>query len=225
MAKQKRTAQSETRPKFDQGLIEEVLEFAGGALYALTTESKNGRNIMTYSTMSYDWHILYDARYNDTATQWEKTVAMWKRMQEQNGLSTRRPKLTQKVWDKLEAQWKKDQANARRRAAAYEKKMKPIWEKEKAEAEKRAKEEAEKWRKDREDRAKEIEKLEQEEAKKLADAEKKKARKTKTKSKPKSKPKTTKSKATIRTKSAGKRTKWRDMKAKMEESATLDQFM
>lgn len=225
MSKTKRTAQTETRPRFDQALIEEVLEFAGGALYALTVELKNGRNIMTYSTISWDWHILYDARYNDTETHWRKTVDMWERSQKSAGLSTRRPKVTQKLWDKLDAQWKKEQAASKRRAAAYEKKMRPIWEKEKAEAEKRAKEEADAWRKEREDRAKELERLEQEEAKKSADAQKKKTRKTKAKSKPKSNPKTTKPRATTRTKSEGKRTKWRDMKAKMEESGTLDQFM
>ena len=219
MSKIQRTAQTQTRPRFDQGFIEEVLEFAGGALFALTTELKNGRNILTYSTISWDWHTLYDARYNDTETRWIRTVELWERSQKDAGLSTRRPKVTQKFWDKLETKWKTEQAAARRRAAAYEKKMKPIWEKEKAEAEKRAKEEAEKWRKDREDRAKELEKLEQDEAKKSVDAEKKKTRKTK--AKPKPKPKATKP----ATRSTGKRTKWRDMKSQMEESGTLDQFM
>lgn len=210
----KRTAQTDVREKFDRALIQEILEFPGGALYAITVPLKNGRNLMSYSTMTSDWHILYDSRYNDTSKQWDSKVSLWKRCRKEAGLSERIPKLTQKVWDKLDEKWKKDLANSKRRAAAADKKiaaeMKKRQEEEKLLAEKLAKEKE----KERKEREKELARLEAEEEK----AKKKKTRKPRKTTKPKTTRATTKSKTT------GRRTKWRDMKAKMEKD-TLDAFM
>lgn len=214
----KRTAQTTIRPQFDQNLIEDVLEFHGGALYALTVPLKNGRNVMTYSTMSWDWHVLYDCKYNDTAKQWSGLETLWVRMQSEKGLSTRRKKVTQKMWDALEEKWKKEQTKQKRAAAREEKKILAEMEKRREEERLLAEQRAKEREKERQDRETELARLEAEEEK----AKKKKTRKprktTKAKSKPKSKPKTT------TTKSSGRSTKWRDMKAKMEQG-TLDQFM
>lgn len=217
----KRTAQNSVREKFDRTLIQDILEFPGGAIYALTVPMKFGQNVMTYSTMSNDFHVLYDCKYNDTLKHWEKTVAFWKRMRDKEGMSTRIPKLTQKVWDRLDAQWKKELANQKRRAAAAAKKF---------EAERLIREEEEKKERQKEQRRiarekkkreAELKRIEEEEEKERIakeKAKKKRTRKTTTKSKSKTTKTTTKSKST------GRKTKWRDMKAKMEQD-TLDAFM
>jgi hypothetical protein len=216
----KRTAQTETRSQFDQGLIEEILEFNGGALYARTAPLKSGRNIMTYSTMTWDWHVLYDCKYNDTDKHWGALEVLWSRMQTEKGLSTRRKKVTQKLWDSLEEKWKKEQQKQKRAAARADKKIAAEMEKRREEEKLLAEQRAEQSKKEREEREAEFARLEAEEEK----AKKKKTRKprktTKSKAKPKTKPKTTKP----TTRSSSKKTKWRDMKAKMEED-TLDQFM
>lgn len=216
MASTKRTAQTDTKQKFDRSLIGEMLEFSGGALYALTVDMKNGKNLMTYSTLSFDWHILYDARYNDTQYHWEKYVGMWKRSQEEKKLSTRLRKVTQKWWDELDAKWKKEAIAQRRSAARAEKKLKIEWEKKEEERKKIIEEENKQREKERIAREKEIERLEKEEQNKLAEAaKKKKTRKTRaSKQKPK----------TVSTKRSGSKTKWRDMKSKMETGA-IDQFI
>ena len=60
----------EPKPKFDTSLIDEISVLKGGAKYARTVETKNGRHILTWSSMTKDWSILYDARYNDTDHHW-----------------------------------------------------------------------------------------------------------------------------------------------------------
>ena len=215
----RRTALDTVVTKFDRTLIQEILECPGGALYALTVPNKNGQNIMTHSTMTWDWHVLYDCRYNDTETQWEKTVSLWKRMREKEGLSTRRPKLTQNVWDRLDAQWKKELAAQKRKSKAAEKKLLEIAKQREEERQREHEEYLKRKEKERKAREREIKKLEaEEEAKK-----KKKPTRRKTTAKSKAKPKG-KPKVTTRKPSTGKKTKWRDMKAKMEQD-TLDAFM
>ena len=60
------------RPKFDTELLDDIIVFNGGAKYARTIETKNGRNIMTWSDMSKDWMVLYDAKYNDNEYHWKR---------------------------------------------------------------------------------------------------------------------------------------------------------
>jgi len=216
----KRTAQTDTREKFDRSLIDQILEHSGGALYAITVPLKNGRNILTFSTMTWDWHVLYDCRYNDTEEMWEKCVSLWKRGQEDKKLSTRVKKTTQKTWDLLDEKWKKEQTKQKRAAAREEKKILAEMEKRREEEKLLAEQRAEERKKEREERELELARLEAEEekAKKKKTRKPRKTTKSKSKPKPKSKPKTT------TTKSSGRSTKWRDMKAKMEQG-TLDQFM
>lgn len=238
----KQTAQTKERKKYDLSLLEEILEFPEGALYALTIANEkltskdlrskvgkksNGKHIMTWSTMTMDWHILYDARYNDTEEHWERTLTLWKRAMEKAGhKNVRRKKVSQKQLDGLLEKWKKEEAAQKRKSAREAKKFEEERKiREEQEKKERLKEER-RIAREKKKREEELRRMEEEEEKERLAAEKakkKKTRKTATKTKPKTKTTTTKTKPV--TKSTGRRkTKWRDMKAQMEEG-TLDQFM
>jgi chemotaxis protein histidine kinase CheA len=218
-----RTAQTETKIVYDRTQIDQILEHHKGALYAITHPmGKLGiRNILTYSSLSSDWGILYNGKYNDVDKLWDSHVDLWKRGQEKAGLSTRLKKTTQKTWDVLDEKWKKERTKQRRSALREEKKIAAEMVKREAERKLEAERKSKELEKDRKRREKEIKAIEAEEEKARLEKEKKKKKKAKPKSK--AKPKAAKPKAKPR-KPTGKKTKWRDMKAKIEDG-TLDQFM
>ena len=220
-----RTALTENKLEYDRTQIDQILEHHKGALYAITHPmgKLEVKNIMTFSTLSFEWRILYNGKYNDTDKIWESHINLWKRGQEKAGLSTRLKKTTQKTWDVLDDKWKKERTKQRRSALREEKKILAEMEKRNAERKLEAEQKAKDLEKDRKRREKEIKAIEAEEEKARLAKKKKKKKKAKPKSKSKPKTKAAKPKAKPR-KPTGKKTKWRDMKAKIEDG-TLDQFM
>jgi chemotaxis protein histidine kinase CheA len=222
-----RTAQTEVRQGYDRTQIDQILEHHRGALYAITHPmgKLQIRNILTYSTVSNDWNILYNGKYNDIDKLWESHLSLWKRGQEKAELSTRLKKTTQKTWDTLDEKWKKERVKQRRSALREEKKIMAEIEKRNAERKLEAEQKAKDFEKDRKRREKEIKAIEAEEEKARLAKEKKKKAKSKPKSKAKPKATKPKSKTTAKPKKpTGKKTKWRDMKAQLDDG-TLDQFM